>query len=115
MTKMNEITEIKAIVDEHFTDVANWLARQQSACRTLEDVDAVFATAQRRAEQGLTKLNEIEASADQQEHLDIVRAMFDRQIAVYNYGAKRNYKKSVKLAKRAEKLSFAYERRLKGK
>jgi hypothetical protein len=111
---MNDLNDVKNIVDEHFSKVGQWLMLQQPKCKTVEDADAVFVSAQKRAEQGLEKLKELKVSADLQDHVNIVSSLFERQIAVYNFGAKRNYKQSVKLAKRVEKLAFAYERMMKG-
>lgn len=111
---MNDLTDVTVIVNQHFIQVAQWFSRQQPECRTIEDVDTVFANAELRAKQGLTKLDELSLPADQSEHADLVREMFKKQIAAYNYGAKRNYKKAGQLAEQTQKLAFAYERKVKG-
>jgi hypothetical protein len=109
----NDLNEVVAIVNEHITQLGQWVTAQQTKCKSLEDVDAVFIRAENNSKLGLAKLDALKLSPENKEHFDFVRLIFKNQIAAFNYGTRRNYRKAVKVAKQTEKLAKSFERRVK--
>ncbi|NWQ40389.1 hypothetical protein MLOOGBEN_06710 [Bacillus sp. EB106-08-02-XG196] len=109
----NDLNEVISIVNEHVTQLGQWVASQQTKCKSLDDVDAVFKRAESNSKLGLAKLDALNLPAETKKHVDFVRLIFKNQIAAFNYGTKRNYRKAITVAKQTAKLAKSFERRIK--
>jgi hypothetical protein len=112
VTKLNDLRDVKHIVDEYYTKTGAWM--DKAAQTQAFSPEACWREAERRFSVGLVKLGELKLSQEDRRGFRLLREAFETVIFACEVGQKGRYKKAKDLGLKSALLLMRYKKEVEG-